>query len=315
MNKSNMVKSTLNRSYKRLKKNIIKDKYLLLLVAPVILYYFIFHYIPMYGAMIAFKDFSPGQSILGSPWVGFRWFLDFFRSIYFERLISNTLILSGLSLIISFPIPIIFALLLNEVKRSNLKRLVQTVSYLPHFISLVVMVGIMANFLSPTDGVINQLLKRMGMEPVDFMGQPAWFRPLYIGSGIWQSFGWNSIIYMAALTSIDPQLYEAARIDGCNRWQEMLHITIPGLMPTAVMLLILALGNLMNVGFEKIILMYSPAIYEVADVISTYVYRRGILGTQYSFGSAVGLFNSVINFMLLLTVNRISKQYTQIGLW
>ncbi len=310
-----MNNGTITKSYKRLKKKISKDRYLILLVSPVILYYFIFHYIPMYGAIIAFKDFSPGQTILSSPWVGFRWFLDFFKSIYFGRLISNTLILSGLSLIVSFPIPIIFGLLLNELKRKNLKRTVQTVSYLPHFISLVVMVGIMANFLSPTDGIINQLLVRMGMKPVDFMGEPVWFRPLYIGSGVWQSFGWNSIIYMAALTSIDPQLYEAARIDGCNRWKEMLHITIPGLMPTAVMLLILALGNLMNVGFEKIILMYSPATYEVADVISTYVYRRGILGAQYSFGSAVGLFNSVINFTLLLSVNRISKRYTQIGLW
>jgi len=173
----------------------------------------------------------------------------------------------------------------------------------------------MSNFLSPSDGIVNQILKNFGMQPIDFMGESAWFRPLYIGSGIWQSFGWNSIIYMAALTSIDPNLYEAARIDGCSRWQEMRHITIPGLMPTAVMLLILGLGNLMNVGFEKIILMYSPATYDVADVISTYVYRRGILGAQYSFGAAVGLFNSVINFILLLSINKISKLYTQISLW
>ncbi|MFY9176205.1 MAG: ABC transporter permease subunit, partial [Caldicoprobacterales bacterium] len=260
-------------------------------------------------------DFSPGDSILFSKWVGLKWFREFFRSVYFGRLISNTFILSGLSLIFSFPVPIIFALLLNEVKRKHLKRVVQTVSYLPHFISLVVMVGIMSNFLSPSDGIINNFLRRLGMEPINFMGEPAWFRPLYIGSGIWQSFGWNSIIYMAALTSIDPQLYEAARIDGCNRWQEMRHITIPGLMPTAIMLLILALGNLMNVGFEKIILMYSPATYNVADVISTYVYRRGILSAQYSFGAAVGLFNSIINFILLITVNKISRRYTQIGLW
>ncbi|MGB4369224.1 MAG: ABC transporter permease subunit [Caldicoprobacterales bacterium] len=305
----------VNQSYRRLWRNIKKDKYLLLLVAPVIIYYFIFNYIPMYGAIIAFKDFSPGDSILFSKWVGLKWFREFFRSVYFGRLISNTFILSGLSLIFSFPVPIIFALLLNEVKRKHLKRVVQTVSYLPHFISLVVMVGIMSNFLSPSDGIINNFLRRLGMEPINFMGEPAWFRPLYIGSGIWQSFGWNSIIYMAALTSIDPQLYEAARIDGCNRWQEMRHITIPGLMPTAIMLLILALGNLMNVGFEKIILMYSPATYNVADVISTYVYRRGILSAQYSFGAAVGLFNSIINFILLITVNKISRRYTQIGLW
>ncbi|MFY9296749.1 MAG: ABC transporter permease subunit [Caldicoprobacterales bacterium] len=310
-----MNRQVIDKPYKRLWKNIKKDRYLLVLVAPVIIYYFIFNYIPMYGAIIAFKDFSPGDSILFSKWVGLKWFREFFRSVYFGRLISNTFILSGLSLIFSFPVPIIFALLLNEVKRKHLKRVVQTVSYLPHFISLVVMVGIMSNFLSPSDGIINNFLRRLGMEPINFMGEPAWFRPLYIGSGIWQSFGWNSIIYMAALTSIDPQLYEAARIDGCNRWQEMRHITIPGLMPTAIMLLILALGNLMNVGFEKIILMYSPATYNVADVISTYVYRRGILSAQYSFGAAVGLFNSIINFILLITVNKISRRYTQIGLW
>lgn len=310
-----MNNRSLEHSWKRLMKNVRKDKYLLLLVSPVLLYYFIFHYVPMYGAIIAFMDFSPGQTILSSQWVGFRWFQEFFRSVFFRRLISNTVILSGLSLIFSFPVPIVFALMLNEMRRKTLKRVVQTVSYLPHFISLVVMVGILSNFLSPTDGIVNQILVRMGKEPIDFMGDSAWFRPLYIGSGIWQSFGWNSIIYMAALTNIDPHLYEAARIDGCSRLQEIRHITIPGLMPTAVMLLILALGNLMNVGFEKIILMYSPATYDVADVISSYVYRRGILGAQYSFGAAVGLFNSVINFALLISVNKISRHLTQIGLW
>ncbi|HHY82945.1 MAG TPA: sugar ABC transporter permease [Clostridiales bacterium] len=310
-----MKKGNGNKSCNRIKKYIIRDRYLILLVAPVVIYYFVFHYIPMYGAVIAFKDFSAGQTIWGSEWAGLKWFQEFFRSVYFGRLISNTLILSSLSLVFSFPVSIIFALLLNEIRRKALKRVIQTVSYLPHFISLVVMVGMMSNFLSPSDGVVNQILKNFGMQPIDFMGESAWFRPLYIGSGIWQSFGWNSIIYMAALIAIDPNLYEAARIDGCSRWQEMLHITIPGLMPTAVMLLILALGNLMNVGFEKIILMYSPATYDVADVISTYVYRRGILSAQYSFGAAVGLFNSVINFILLLSINKISKLYTQISLW
>lgn len=310
-----MRKLSISESSKIFKKNVCKDKYLLLLAAPVLIYYSVFHYLPMYGAVIAFKDFSPGQSIWSSTWVGFRWFKEFFASIYFTRLISNTIMLSSLSLIFSFPVPIIFALLLNEVRRKNLRRIIQTISYLPHFISLVVMIGILSNFLSPSDGVINQLLRRFGMEPVNFMGESVWFRPLYIGSGIWQNYGWNSIIYMAALTSIDPQLYEAARIDGCNRWKEMRYITLPGIRSTAVMLLILALGNLMNIGFEKIILMYSPAIYDVSDVISTYVYRRGILNSQYSFGSAVGLLNSIINFILLLSVNRISRHYTQIGLW
>jgi putative aldouronate transport system permease protein len=294
---------------------IRKNRYLILMVAPVVVYYFIFSYIPMYGAIIGFKDFSPGKGILGSPWVGFHWFLAFFRSVYFGRLIGNTLLLSLLSLLFSFPVPIVFALLLNEVKSGVFKRAVQTVSYMPHFISLVVVVGIIVNFLSPTDGIVNSLLRGIGLEPVNFLGEPAWFRPLYIGSGIWQSFGWNSIIYMAALSSIDPQLYEASRIDGAGRWKQMLHVTLPGIRPTIVMLLILALGGLMNVGFEKIILMYNPSTYEVADVISTYVYRRGLLGAQYSFGAAVGLFNSVINFILLITVNRISKRVTDIGMW
>lgn len=310
------MNSGLSSGYtKKLWKDIEKDRYLILLIAPVVIYYFIFNYIPMYGAIIGFKDFMPGKGIFNSPWVGLKWFNEFFRSVYFGRLIRNTFLLSVYSLVFSFPVPVIFALLLNEIRNNYFKRVVQTVSYLPHFISLVVVVGIMANFLSPTDGIFNIFLKRIGMEPINFMGEPGWFRPLYIVSGIWQNFGWNSIIYMAALTAIDPELYEASKIDGANRWKQMVHITLPGLMPTAVMLLILALGGLMNVGFEKIILMYSPATYEVADVISTYVYRRGLLGAQYSFGAAVGLFNSVINFMLLVTMNMVSKKVTEIGLW
>ena len=310
-----MLGEGLKRRLKKLRRNIKRDRYLFLLASPILIYFFIFNYLPMYGAIIAFKDFAPGETILSSQWVGIRWFREFFHSVYFVRLIKNTFLLSALGLLFNFPVPIIFALLLNEVQKEKLKRSVQTISYLPHFVSLVVMVGIMSNFLSPTDGIVNNFLVRLGFEPINFLGESSWFRALYIGSGIWQSFGWNSIIYMAALTSIDPNPYEAARIDGCNRWKEIIYITIPGLMPTAIMLLILALGNLMNVGFEKIILMYSPATYDVADVISTYVYRRGILSAQYSFGSAVGLFNSIINFTLLLTVNRISRKVTQIGLW
>ena len=299
----------------KLHRNIKKDKYLLILVAPIVVYYFVFSYIPMYGTIIAFKDFTPGKGIWKSQWVGLKWFKEFFNSIYFGRLISNTIILSVYSLLVGFPAPIIFALLINEVDNKAFKRTAQTISYLPHFISLVVVVGIMTNFLSPTDGIINILRKNMGLSPIDFMGDAKWFRTLYVGSGVWQNFGWNSIIYMAALTSIDPQLYEAATIDGAGRWKQMTNITLPGIMPTAVMLLILALGGLMNIGFEKIILMYSPATYSVADVISTYVYRRGILKSQYSFGAAVGLFNSIINFILLISVNKISKSVTNVGLW
>jgi putative aldouronate transport system permease protein len=268
----------------------------------------------MYGVIIAFKDYTPGLGIMGSPWVGIRWFKDFFNSIYFFRLLRNTILISLYGIIWGFPIPIIFALLLNEVRDGIFKRSIQTVSYLPHFISLVVVVGMIIE-LTSVDGIINQIIRRLGYAPIDFMNEPRWFRTIFIGSGIWQNFGWNSIIYLAALSSIDPQLYEAAKIDGAGRWQQMRYITLPSIMPTAIILLILNLGSLLSVGFEKIILMYNPRTYEVADVISTYVYRRGILGGEYSFGAAVGLFNSVANLILLIIVNKIAKQITEIGLW
>jgi len=299
---------------KQLVKSIKRDRYLLILATPVFLYYLIFHYFPMYGVIIAFKDYTPGLGIMGSPWVGIRWFKDFFNSIYFFRLLRNTILISLYGIIWGFPIPIIFALLLNEVRDGIFKRSIQTVSYLPHFISLVVVVGMIIE-LTSVDGIINQIIRRLGYAPIDFMNEPRWFRTIFIGSGIWQNFGWNSIIYLAALSSIDPQLYEAAKIDGAGRWQQMRYITLPSIMPTAIILLILNLGSLLSVGFEKIILMYNPRTYEVADVISTYVYRRGILGGEYSFGAAVGLFNSVANLILLIIVNKIAKQITEIGLW
>jgi len=296
-------------------RSIKRDKYLLVLISPVVVYYIIFHYVPMYGALIAFKDYNPGIGFYNSPWVGFKWFKQFFESFYFWRLIRNAILLNIYGIIFGFPIPIIFALLLNEVSDGFFKRSIQTISYLPHFISLVVVVGMMVNFLSPVDGIVNMFLKSIGKEPINFMGDPRWFRFLYISSGIWQEFGWSSIIYLAALSAIDPTLYDAAKVDGANRWQQMLNITLPGIMPTIIILLILNVGHLLSVGFEKIILMYQPMTYEVADVISTYVYRRGVLGADYSFAAAVGLFNSIINFMLLVTFNRISKRLTEISLW
>jgi putative aldouronate transport system permease protein len=296
-------------------RSIKRDKYLLVLISPVVVYYIIFHYVPMYGALIAFKDYNPGIGFYNSPWVGFKWFKQFFESFYFWRLIRNAILLNIYGIIFGFPIPIIFALLLNEVSDGFFKRSIQTISYLPHFISLVVVVGMMVNFLSPVDGIVNMFLKSIGKEPINFMGDPRWFRFLYISSGIWQEFGWSSIIYLAALSAIDPTLYDAAKVDGANRWQQMLNITLPDIMPTIIILLILNVGHLLSVGFEKIILMYQPMTYEVADVISTYVYRRGVLGADYSFAAAVGLFNSIINFMLLVTFNRISKRLTEISLW
>lgn len=299
---------------KKVMKVVKRDRYLLILAIPIILYYLIFHYFPMYGVIIAFKDYTPGLGITKSPWVGLRWFREFFNSFYFFRLLRNTILISLYGIIWGFPIPIIFALLLNEISDNLFKRTVQTISYLPHFLSVVVVVGMIIELLA-IDGVINQLIKQAGFKPIDFMNEARWFRTIFIGSNIWQNFGWNSIIYLAALSSIDPQLYEAARIDGAGRWQQMRYITLPSIMPTAMILLILNIGSLLSVGFEKIILMYNPRTYEVADVISTYVYRRGILGGQYSFGAAVGLFNSMANLLLLLVVNKITKRVTTIGLW
>lgn len=299
-----------------LKNNIIKDKALILIVSPVIIYYIIFHYLPMYGIVIAFKNFIPGKGLFAGEWVGFKHFRSFFKSVYFGRLIRNTLLINIYGLLWGFPVPIIFALMLNELKDGLFKKAVQTISYLPHFISVVVVVGMLINFLSVHDGLVNMIVKNIFHEkPINFMNESKYFRGLYIGSGIWQSFGWNSIIYLAALSSIDPQLYEAAKIDGANRIKQMVYITLPSILPTVIILLILSLGNIMSVGFEKIILMYNPATYEVADVISTYTYRRGIVDSQFSFGSAVGLFNSIINFVLLLIFNNISKRVSRISLW
>lgn len=291
------------------------DRALLLIILPVIAYFIIFHYVPMYGALIAFKRFVPGQGILGAQWVGFRYFEQFFNSIFFVRLVRNTFLINFYGLVIGFPIPIIFALMLNELKDGRFKKTVQTISYLPHFISVVVIVGMIVNFFSIQDGVVNIMIKALGGSPINFMTDPKYFRSLYVGSGIWQGFGWGSIIYLAALSGIDPQMYEASQIDGASRWKQLLHITLPGIMPTVIIMLILSVGSMMSIGFEKIILMYNPSTYEVSDVISSYTYRRGILNADYSFGAAVGLFNSVVNFVLLISVNIFCKKTAKLSLW
>lgn len=291
-----------------------RDKYLYLLITPGVIFFVLFCYIPMYGAIIAFKDFNPMKGILGSEWVGLKWFLQFFHSMYFMRLIKNTVTLSLFSLLWGFPIPIIFALMLNEIKDGIFKRASQTISYLPHFISIVVVVGIMTNMLDPATGVVANFLNSITGMDINFLNDSSWFRSLYVGSGVWQEFGWNSIIYFAALSSIDPTLYEAARIDGASRFKQIIHITIPGLLPTAIILLILDSGNILSIGFVKVNLMYSPATYDVADVISTYVYR-GFLKSQYSFSAAVDLFNSMANFIVLVAVNTLSRKVSETSLW
>ncbi len=285
------------------------------MMALPVVYLVIFHYVPMAGIVLAFQDYKMGRGVFGSDWVGFKWFIQFFESFYFWRLMRNTLLLSFYSIVFGFPVPIIFALMLNEMKVLPLKRVVQTVSYLPHFISLVIIVGMLVTFLSPNNGIINIAIKSLGGEPINFLGLQSWFRPLYIGSGIWQHFGFSSIIYLAAIAGISEELYDAAEVDGASRIQRIRFITVPGMAPTITILLILNLGRALSVDWEKVLLMYTPATYEVADVIATYVYRRGIIDSKYGFGSAVGLFANVINLIFLVIFNRLARRFTDTSLW
>lgn len=291
-----------------------KHKYKYLIILPVIIYLILFCYKPMYGVIIAFKKYRPSLSIAESPWVGFDNFVRFFKDPYFWRLLRNTVSISLLSLVFSFPAPIILALLLNEVKVSWFKRTVQTITYMPHFIALVVVCGLLNSYCQ-TNGLFNDIIAFFGGERSNLLSKTELFYPIYILSGIWQGVGWSSIIYLAALAGIDQEQYEAASIDGAGRIQQMVHITLPGLIPTASMLLIMNLGSILSVGSDKILLLYQPLTYEVADVISTYVYRKGIQGAEFSFSTAVGLFNSLVNIIFLLASNRISKKLGQSGLF
>lgn len=298
----------------RIKTGFLRDRQLLLMLLPVVAYFIVFHYIPMYGATIAFRNYSPARGFTGSPWVGFVHFARFFRSVYFERLVVNTILLNVLALAFGFPAPIVLALLLNEVKTRWFKNSVQTITYLPHFISLVVIVGLLREF-TITSGLVNDIRVFFGLQRLPLLQLPEYFRTLYVTSEIWQTIGWNSIIYLAALSGVDSQLYEAAKIDGANRWKQTLHVTLPGIQSTIIILLILRMGRMFTIGFEKIILMYNPSTYSVADVISTFVYRSGLLEMNFSFSTAVGLFNSVLNFAMLLLANRLSKRYSETSLW
>lgn len=291
-----------------------RNKSLYLLVIPVIIFYILFMYKPMYGAIIAFQNYVPSKGILESKWVGFDQFIKFFTSPYFWRLIRNTIVLSVYSLLFCFPAPIILALLLNEVKNKKFKSVVQTFTYLPHFISMVVAVGIIKEFCL-SDALINDLIVMLGGERSAILQNPALYRTIYIVSDIWQEVGWGSIIYLAALSGIDQQLYEAASIDGAGKWKQTLHVTIPGLMPTIIIMLILRMGSLMSMGYEKTILLYNPSTYETADIISSYIYRVGLLEQNWSYSTAIGLLNSVINCILLVSANKLSKRVTENSLW
>ena len=285
-----------------------------LMAVPVMAYYIVFCYLPMFGIVIAFQDFRVTRGFFRSDWVGLEHFVDYFDSIYAWQTIRNTLSISLLGLIFGFPAPILLALMLNEVKNARFKKSVQTITYMPHFISLVVICALVRDFCS-TRGLFNTIRGQMGLPGIQFLTDPGWFYPIYIISGIWQNLGWDSIIYLAALSAIDPELYEAATVDGAGRMRRIWHITLPGIAPTITILLILRIGSIMSVGFEKIILLYTPTTYETADVISTYVYRRGLIDGDYPFASAVGLMNSVINFILLIAADRFSKRIGQRGLF
>jgi putative aldouronate transport system permease protein len=304
----------LPRAIHILYKDILKNKYIYLMMLPGVLYYLIFHYIPMYGATIAFKQFTPAAGIWGSDWVGFKHFQDFFRSYYFIRIIKNTLLINLYSLVFGFPAPILLALLLNELRKQWFKRTVQTLTYLPHFVSVMVISGLIIDF-SSKNGLINDIIVWFGGSRGNLLMNAELFRSIFVSSGIWQEIGWGSIIYLAALSGIDQELYDAAKIDGAGRWKQALSVTLPGIMPTIIILLILRIGHMMDVGFEKVILLYNPSTYETADVISSFVYRKGIVDANYSYSSAIGLFNSLINFILLIGANKLSRKFSDSSLW
>jgi putative aldouronate transport system permease protein len=312
---SDKHKLNFNSKLSKFVKDFNNSKYLLLLFLPCLIYFILFRYVPMWGVLVAFKDFQVFKGFAASKWVGFKYFTMFFKSPDAVIIIKNTLLLGLQTLLVTFPIPIIFALILNEVKSSKYKKLVQTVSYMPHFISQVIVVSMVMMFLSPTHGIVNTVIEALGGTKINFMVEPGWFRPLYIISEVWQGMGWGAIIYLAALTNVDPQLYEAAIIDGANRWKQTLYVTLPSIIPTIITMFLLRTGSILEVGFEKVLLMQNPAIYSTSDVISTFVYRQGLVSGNISYATAVGLFNSLVNLVFVLGANKLAKKYSDTSLW
>ncbi len=284
------------------------------MLLPLLLYYFIFHYIPMAGAIIAFQNYKPALGFLKSPWIGFTHFVDFFTGPYAWRLIRNTLVLNIYQIIFGFPVPILLALMINEIRIRSFKKVVQTISYMPHFISLVVICGMLVTF-SRTDGLFNDFRVLFGMERLSLLAENSMFRTIFTASGVWQTLGWGSIISLATLSTVDPNLYEAASLDGAGRISKIIHVSFPALTPIIIIQLIMRIGNILTQGFEKIILLYSPLVYENADVISSYVYRRGLQEMDYSFGAAMGIFNSIINLTILVLANYAAKKTWNQSLW
>lgn len=297
-----------------LRKVLRRDWQIYSLAVLPLIFFLVFRYLPMLGNVIAFRRFRPGGSIFGDEWVGLRYVQMFLEDPTFWKVFGNTLALGALSLLVCFPLPIILALLLNEVRSRYFKRFVQTVSYLPHFLSIVIVAGMLMQILS-LEGTVNQILGFFGGDAISFLQQPEWFRTIYVSSEVWQTVGWGTILYLAALTTVDASLYEAARIDGANRWSQTWHVTLPGIRPTMVTLLILNIGAFMAVGFEKILLIYNPMTYPTADVISTYLYRVGLVSNNFSYAAAIGLFEAIIGLTLILSANAISRRAVGASLW
>jgi putative aldouronate transport system permease protein len=308
---SAISRSRINSTWSHIKR----DRQLLILFIPCIIFYILFRYGPLYGLIIAFKDYSVYQGILGSEWVGLKHFRQFFDSPDFFLLFKNTLLLGLFTLLWAFPFPIIFAVLLNEVRNVRFKKTVQTFSYLPAFLSVVIVSSMIVDFLSPSNGLVNAVIKALGFNGIHFLVLPEWFRTIYVSTEIWQHMGYEAIIYLAAIASIDPTLYEAGKVDGASRFQMMRYITIPSIMPTILILFIIKTGSMFRIGYEKVLLLYNPMTYEVGDVFSTYVYRKGLLETNYSYAAAVGIFEAIIALLMLLFSNTVSKKAGGKGLW
>ncbi|WP_238178234.1 ABC transporter permease [Paenibacillus contaminans] len=301
------------------RKGMLKEyythRYLLLMLVPGILYYIVFKYLPMYGIILAFKDFRIMEGVFASPWIGFKHFSDILDSPDFWFVFRNTLVLSFYKLIFSFPAPIILALLLNEVRAAFFKKFIQTITYLPHFLSWIILSGILMNVLSPSTGIVNVILTSLGFDPIFFFGDADWFRTLLVSSSIWKEVGWGTIIYLAALAAVDPQQYEAAVLDGANKFQQTIHVTLPAILPMIIIMFIFAIGGIVNDDFDQIFNMYNPAVYSVSDVLSTFVYRMGLENMMYSFSTAAGLFKNIIAFALVIGTNYIVRKYSEYGLW
>lgn len=309
------ARAVSTRKVDRIIDHIKREWQLYLMLLPTIVWLLLFLYKPMYGLQVAFKDYSVFRGVAASPWIGFEHFETLFGNDQFLRAVKNTFVISFWSLLIGFPVPILLALMFNEVLNQTFKKTAQTIVYLPHFISSVIIAGIVIAAFSPSSGVVNTIISALGFEPVYFLTKPEWFRPIFIGSTIWQEAGFQSIVYLAAIAGVSPTLYESAVVDGASRWQMMWKITLPSILPTILIMLIIRIGNLLEVSFEMIILLYQPATYETADVVNTFIYRQGLLGGQYDLAAAAGLFNAVVAFTLVVTANAISRRYSTTSIW